>query len=191
LDLEEAIYKRRTIRRFKQDKIPLEILKKLIDFARVAPSGTNLQAVEYIIVHKPEMGDNVFPLVKWARSLPRGERTPEIGRRPTAYIVVLLNTKIKKSYYKFDVGASVENILLGAVNYGLGACWMGSFNAIKIRALLKIPEFYQITHVISLGYPDEESVVESYEDSYTYWKDDKGIMHVPKRSLDGVIFKIA
>ena len=191
MDIEETIYKRRTIRRFKQDKIPLEILKKLIDFARVAPSGTNIQAVEYIIVHKPEIKDQIFPLVKWASSLPREERTPETGRRPTAYIIILLNTNIKKSYYEFDVGASVENILLGAVNYGLGACWMGSFNANKVRALLEIPDFYQITHVISLGYPDEESVVEPYDDSFTYWKDDKGVMHVPKRSLGEIIFKIS
>jgi nitroreductase len=190
MNVEEAIYKRRTIRRFKQEKISLEILKKLVDFARVAPSGTNLQSVEYIIVHKPEISEQLFPYVKWARSLPRGERTPEIGMRPTAYIIVLLNTKIKKSYYEFDIGASVENILLGAVNYGLGACWMGSINANKVRALLEIPDFYQITHVISLGYPDEKSVVEPYEDSFTYWKDDKGVMHVPKRSLGEIIFKI-
>jgi len=191
LDIEEAIYKRRTIRRFNQKSVPIETLKKLVDFARVAPSGSNVQGIEYTIVHAPEMRDQLFSLVRWASGLPRSERTPEEGRRPTAYIIVLLNTEIKKSYYEFDIGAAVENILLGAVKYGLGACWMGSINAKKIRELFEIPEFYEITHVISLGFPDEESIMEPYKDSFTYWKDESGDMHVPKRSLEDVIYKIS
>ena len=191
MDVEKAIYERRTIRRFRQQNIPLETLKKLIDFARIAPSGNNVQAIEYIIVQKPETREKLFPLVKWARLLPKEERTPEVGRKPTAYIIILLNTNIKKSYYEFDIGASVENLLLGAVKFGLGACWMGSINAKKIRVLLEVPEFYEITHVISLGYPDEESVMEPYEDSFNYWKDDNGVMHVPKRNVDDIIFKIS
>jgi nitroreductase len=191
MDIEEVIYERRTIRRFRQENISIETLKKLVDFARVAPSGSNVQGIEYIIVHKPEIRDQLFPLVRWASGLPRGERTPEEGRRPTGYIIVLLNTEIKKSYYEFDIGAAVENILLGAVKFGLGACWMGSINAKKIRDLFEIPEFYQITHVISLGCPDEESVMEPYNESFNYWKDDKGGMHVPKRSLEDVIYKIS
>ena len=51
MDFEEIIYKRRTIRRFKQDIIPDEILNKIIDFARVAPAASNIQGLEYIIVH--------------------------------------------------------------------------------------------------------------------------------------------
>jgi len=117
------------------------------------------------------------------------ERTPESGREPTAYIIVLINTKIKQSYVDYDVGAAVENILLGAVNLGLGACWMGSINHNKIRSLLKIPDFYQIVHVISLGYPDEKSVIEPYVDSFQYWKDENG-MHIPKRNLEDILFKI-
>ena len=190
MDIEEIIYKRRTIRRFKQDSIPTETLKKLIDLARVAPAATNVQCLEYIIINNPEMIRKMFPLVRWASSLPKEQRDPEPGREPTAYIIILVNTNVKQSYYEYDIGASVENILLGAVKYGLGCCWMGSINNRKIRTLLKIPEYYQITHVISLGYPDEESFMEPYSDSYKYWKDENGVMHVPKRSLDDILFKI-
>ncbi|TFG30612.1 MAG: nitroreductase [Promethearchaeota archaeon] len=190
MDIEEIIYKRRTIRRFKQSSISKETLKKLIDLARVAPAATNVQCLEYIIVNSPEIAKKMFPLVRWASSLPEEQRNPETGREPTAYIIVLVNTNIKKNYFEFDIGAAVENILLGAVNYGLGCCWMGSINANKIRTLLKIPDYYEITHVISLGYPDEESFMEPFKDSYKYWKDESGVMHVPKRSLDDIIFKI-
>ena len=184
------VYKRRTIRRFKQDPIPIKTLKKLVDFARVAPAGSNIQCVEYIIVHTPEMTEKIFPLVRWAASLPKKDRDPEVFRRPTAYIIVLVNTNIKKSYFEYDVGAAVENILLGAVKFNIGSCWMGSFNGRKIRPILEIPDHYEITFVISLGYPDEESVMEPYKDTFKYWKDEKWIMHVPKRALDDIIFKI-
>ncbi len=190
LNIEDAIYKRRTIRRFKQDPIPIKTLKKLIDYARVAPAGSNIQSIEYIIINTPEMTENVFPLVKWAASLPKKDRNPEVFRRPTAYIIVLVNTNIKKNYFEYDIGAAVENILLGAMKFNIGSCWMGSFNGRKIRKLLKIPDYYEITHVISLGYPDEESVMELYKDSFKYWKDENWIMHVPKRAIDDIIFKI-
>jgi len=90
----------------------------------------------------------------------------------------------------FDVGAAVENILLGAVSFGIGTCWMAAINYKKIKELFEIPEHYDLKQVISLGYPDEESVMETYKDSFTYWKDSNGKMHVPKRELDDIILKI-
>ncbi len=190
MDFEDIVYKRRTIRRFKKDPIALETLRKLIDFARVAPMARNIQALEFIIIQSSEMKENIFPLVNWAGSLPEDQRTPEKGREPTSYIIVLLNTKIKNAYVDFDVGAAVENILLGAVNVGIGSCWMGSINREKIRKLLEIPHYYEIKHVISLGYPDEESTIETYNESFKYWKTTDGQMHVPKRALDDIIYKI-
>ena len=139
LELEEIIYNRRTIRRFKQDPIPIEYLKKLIDYARIAPVALNIQALEFIIVQNTEIREKLFPLLRWASSLPEEQRTPENGREPTAYIIVLINKEIKRTYIDFDVGAAVENILLGAVNFGLGCCWMGSINREKIRELLTPP----------------------------------------------------
>ncbi|NVM35712.1 MAG: nitroreductase family protein [Candidatus Lokiarchaeota archaeon] len=190
MELEEVIYKRRTIRRFKEKPISIDILKKLIDFARLAPMARNIQGLEFIIVQKAEIREELFPLVRWASSLPEDQRTPEEGRQPTAYIIVLVNKKIKNSYYDFDVGAAVENILLGAVNFGLGCCWMGSIDRKGIRKLFIIPDYYEITHVISMGYPDEESVTEPYEDSFDYWKDDRGQIYVPKRGLNEILLKI-
>jgi len=190
MKFEEVVYKRRTIRRFKQDPIPLETLKKLVDFARVAPMAKNVQALDFIIVEKPEIRKKLFPLVGWAGSLPQEQRTPENGREPTAYIILLVNNNVKPAYVDFDVGAAAENILLGAVTFGLGSCWMGNINGRKIKALFEIPDFYIIKQVISLGYPDEESVMEPFKDSFKYWKDQDGKMHIPKRDLDDVIFKI-
>ena len=190
MDIEDAIYKRRSIRRYKQDLIPTEILKKLIDYARIAPTSSNIQSIEYIIVTDLNMREKLFPLLEWAGSLPVKEREPPIGQRPTAYIIVLVNTKIKKRDVDFDVGAAIENILLGAVKFGIGSCWIGSVDREKIRELFKIPDHYDIKHVVSLGFPDEESIIERYEGSFKYWKDKSNVMHVPKRELKEILLKI-
>ena len=189
MEFEEIVFKRRTIRRFKQDPISTETLKKLVDYARVAPVARNIQALEFIIVNGAEMKQKLFPLVRWANSLPEDQRTPEKGREPTAYILVLVNKKIKNAFVDFDVGAAVENILLGAISFGIGTCWMAAIDYKRIRELFEIPEDYDLKQVISLGYSDEESVIEPYTDKFAYWKDSDGKMHVPKRSLDDIIFK--
>lgn len=188
MDIEDAIYNRRTIRRFEQKSIPIEILKKLVDYARMAPSGGNIQGLEYIIIFNSEICEKLFPLLRWAAYLPEEKKVPEIGRRPTAYIVALGNIKIKKNV-DIDIGAAIENILLGAMEYGIASCWMGSIDRDKIRELFTIPNHYIIKYVISLGYPDEESIVETFDGNFKYWKENN-TMHVPKRDLNDIIFKI-
>jgi len=152
--------------------------------------ASNIQGIEFIIVESAEIREKMFQLVNFASSLPPDQRTPESGREPTAYIIILVNRNIKKSFMDFDVGAAVENILLGAVYFGIGTCWMANIYMKKIRSLFEIPEHYDIKQVISLGYPDEESVMEPYKDTFKYWKDSDGKMHIPKRDLEDVIYKI-
>lgn len=189
MDVEEAIRNRRTIRRYKQDSIPLDVLKNLIDLARLAPMAKNIQALEFIIVRERKNVNNLFNMVKYAASLPEAQRTPEKGREPTAFIIVLVNTSIKAEYVDYDVGAAVQNILLGAEKYGIGTCWMGNINASKIREYFQVGDNYAIKHVISMGYPDEDSRVEVFKGSFTYWKDEQG-MHIPKRDLEDILIKI-
>ena len=189
MDFEEVIRKRRTIRRFKPEPVPLEILKKLVDYARIAPQGSNKQALEYIIITNEDMRSKMFPLVRWAGALPPEMRTPKAGRRPMAYIVVLLDTTVKIDG-NTDCGAAVENILLGITYHCLGACWQGAIDRAAIHKLLEVPKHLEVKYVVSLGYPDEESQMEEFNGDFKYWKTDDGKMHVPKKSLDDVILKI-
>ncbi|MCM8772246.1 MAG: nitroreductase family protein [Candidatus Omnitrophica bacterium] len=186
MDIYEIIKKRRTIRRFKQKEIPLELLEKFVDMARIAPSGANIQPLEYIIVNDKKIVDEIFPLTGWAGYLGKDGPPPE-GRRPVAYIVVLINNDLNSSTPKHDAGASIENILLSATYEGIGCCWIGSINREKLREILNIPKNYEIDSVIALGYPDEESVIEEFKGSVKYWKDEKGVMHVPKRNLKDIL----
>ena len=181
----ELIIKRRTIRRFKQEPVPLELLNKLANAGRLAPSGANLQPLEFIIVNDPEQVTKLFPTLKWAGYIAPAGNPPE-GRRPMAYIIVLINTEIR---YKgeVDAAAAIENMILVALEAGVGSCWMGSIDREQISQLFNIPASYRIDSVLSLGYPDESPVVEQMVDSIEYWKDDQGVLHVPKRKFDDIV----
>jgi nitroreductase len=183
----ETIQKRRTIRRFKQATIPYEMILKIVDAARVAPSASNLQPLEYIIVNEPSKVQELFQHTGWAGYLPRDIGRPPDDKKPVAFIVVLYNTSIKTNWLGHDIGASTENMILTALEAGIGACWIGSIEREKIRHLFNIPENYEINCVLALGFPDEEPVAEPLSDSVKYFRDETGRLHVPKRRLQDML----
>jgi nitroreductase len=186
MQVSEAIFKRRSIRRFKQDAISLQTLKKLVDAARVAPSAANLQPLRYTLVVNPELCKRLFPALRWAGYIaPRGNPPP--NEEPTAYVVVLVNKDVARHDYQLDAGAAIENLILTALEAGIGSCWLGAIDREKIRDILDISEDFEIESVIALGYPNEEPVMELMKDSIEYWKDQSGRLHVPKRSLEEVL----
>jgi len=189
MNIQDAIKARRTIRKFKQIPLTREQLIRYVDAARLAPSGANLQPLKYYVVQSREMVEKVFPMLKWAGYL-APEYDPKEGERPVAYIVVCCDTSIRKSGYELDAGAAIENLILAALEDGVGACWLGSVDRKALAMLLGIPENLEISSVVALGYPAEaprETAVENGNIKY-YLSD--GILCVPKRELDEVLLEI-
>lgn len=185
----KTIISRRTIRKFKQIDIPVDSLKRFVNAGRLAPSAGNLQPLEYLIVTDNSIKEKIFSTLSWAIYL-RPEYNPESGEEPVAYIIVIINDKIaRKAFYQYDVGASVENIILSALEEGISCCWIASFKKDRLTRILKIPEGYSIDCVLALGYPLENptSVDIEEEGSIKYWKDSKGRLTVPKRKLEDIM----
>ncbi len=182
----EAITNRRSIRRFKQDPIPLETLKKLVDAARVAPSAANLQPLRYILIANPALRSKIFPSLMWAGYI-APEGNPPSGEEPTAYVVVLVNKDIARRDYQLDAGAAIENLILTALEEGIGSCWVGAVDRDKVREILDVSHDFEIESVIALGYPNEQPAMEPMKNSVEYWKDQTGRLHVPKRNLDEIL----
>ena len=184
MDIMDIIKGRRTIRKYKQDRIDRAILTDLIDGARLAPSAANLQPLEYIVVDQPDLLDQVFDTLSWAGYIaPHGN--PKEGEKPIAYIIVLVTGK-SGAFTGHDVGAAVQNILLGAWSYGIGSCWFGSVKRDKLAQALDISDDVKIDSVIALGYPAEKSVWEEEQGSIKYYKDKDNVLHVPKRKLSDI-----
>ncbi len=90
---------------------------------------------------------------------------------------------------KQDQGIAAQSMLLGAVEKSLGGCIVANINSKDLRSELNIDDKYEIDLVIALGYPKEEVVVDEVgkDGSIKYWRDEKEVHHVPKRSLDDLI----
>ncbi len=187
--LKDLLLKNRSYRRFDQTfRIPEEELTAWVGLTRFCASGRNAQALKYIIVQKEEECAAVFPNLAWAGYL-KDWAGPEEGERPAAYLIQLLDTRIVDNCL-CDDGLQAQTILLGAVEKGYGGCIIKAFRNTELRTLFHLPEEMKILYVIALGKPMEKVVLEEMQgEDYRYWRDAEGVHHVPKRSVDSLIYK--
>ncbi len=183
----ETIVRRRTIRRFENKRVPYQVLERCVNAARLAPSGANLQPCEYLVVDEEDFLDKVFATLKWAGYITDGR--PVELEVPRAYIIILINRDISTEGYQYDVGFAAENIALTALEEGIGSCCLGAIDRKVLRKNLNIPPRYMIDLVVALGYPKESPLEEPLRDSVKYWKDEKRVLHVPKRNLKEILYR--
>ncbi len=188
MDTYKTIISRRTIRKFKQEPISESILEKILEAARLAPSASNLQPCEFIVVNEQKLRDDLFTALKWAGYIaPKGN--PAFDERALTYIIVITDTKRSPSWGIIDAASAIENMSLTAWNEGVGSAWLGAIDKDKIRSMLRVPDNYNVDFVLALGYPKEKPVIEECKGDIKYWKDEKGTLHVPKKSLKNIVHK--
>lgn len=184
--IRDLIIKNRSYRRFYQEvAIERKTLRELVEFARLSASAGNLQPLKYILSCTLQKNALIFPNLAWAAYLKDWSGPPE-GERPSAYIIILGDTQIGKSF-EYDAGIVAQSMLLGATEKGLGGCMIGSIQTQGLRQALDIPSRYEILLVLALGKPKEAVIIEKATTDIKYWRDSKGIHHVPKRPLHELI----
>lgn len=186
--IRDLILQNRSCRRFYQDvAIERETLRELVDLARCSASATNRQPLKYILSCEPEKNIEIFSCLGFAGLL-RDWPGPSEGERPSAYIIILLDTEISKSA-GCDHGIAAQSILLGAREKGLGGCMHGAVKREELSKAFEIPPRYEILLVISLGKPKEKVVLDTVgpDGNTDYWRDSESVHHVPKRRLDDII----
>jgi nitroreductase len=188
--IKDIIKKNRSCRRFKKGvKINKKTLTELVELTRLSASAANLQPLKYLLSYTPEKNKMIFPNTKWAGYL-RDWNGPTEDERPSAYILILGDTEITKSF-GCDHGIAAQSILLGAVEKGLRGCILGALNRQGLHKSLGIPSRYEILLAIALGKPAEKSVIETVRDGdIKYWRDKKDVLHVPKRPLEELILDL-
>ena len=139
----EAIGSRRSVRQFESRPVPRELLEKLVDAGRLAPTAINIQPWEFIVVTDDSLKNRV------AAATDHGKF---IADAPAMIAVFSNDTK----YYLEDGCAATTNILLAATGLGLGACWVAGDKkpyCDKIRTILGVPAGYKLVSMIAVGYP--------------------------------------
>ena len=187
--MQELIARTRTFRCFFEKKISTTTLHDLIHAARLGGSAANCQPWQYMLVNTPEACAQVFPYLGWEAYLTDWPG-PAPGERPSAYILCLLNRERlvgSEGNALFDLGIASQNMLLTAMEQRLGGCRIMNFTP-ELAALLRLSDHLSLRLVIALGKPKETvQIDECLDDSIRYWRDDKGVHHVPKRSLASLL----
>lgn len=185
--LKDLILKNRSYRRFNQSvPVPVELLREMVDAARLSGSARNMQPLRYMLFNEPDDCARIFPTLAWAGYLKEWSG-PSEGERPAAYVVQLGDLELTNDWW-CDDGIAAQSMLLTAVEQGFGGCIIGSVQREELRLLLKIPQRYKIIQVLALGKPAEEVVIDEVAGGdIKYWRDENGVHHVPKRGLDELI----
>ncbi|HHW39944.1 MAG TPA: nitroreductase family protein [Syntrophomonadaceae bacterium] len=166
-DVIDAIKERTSIRRFKPDPVPQATIGRLLDAARLAPSAGNMQPWFFVVVMNEDL----------RRQLAKAARQPFIAEAPVCIVVCAepersasrYGRRGRELYCIQDTAAAIENILLAATGYGLGACWVGAFDEEEAARILELEPGLRPVALIPIGYPDQERKA------------------VPRRPLDEVV----
>jgi nitroreductase len=152
MDLFEGILKRRSIRKYKEKEIEEEILKKIIEAGMYAPSSSNKRPWFFILIKNKEI------LKKIADFHPYGKM---LYQAPCAILVCgNKNLQNLEGYLALDCAAATQNILLSALSFGIGSCWIAVYPREErinfIKNLLNLEKNLLPISLVSLGYPAEE-----------------------------------
>jgi nitroreductase len=143
----DAIKKRYSCRAYQEKPIEQETLDSILEAARLAPSAMNTQDWRFVVVTDDEI----------RRQVAEQTNRPEVFRKAGAIIAACSNSdhimRCGQAIGPIDVAIALEHIALQATESGLATCWIGSFDAEKVRALLDIPADVAIIELMALGYP--------------------------------------
>lgn len=182
MNVNEAIRKRRSIRNFRPQKVEEAKINQVLEAARLAPSGVNIQPWRFVVIESDEMREKLKDYtLDFVAEAPvimvccvdltslqdRKERLIELHKadaftgtnldkiNPDKYTSRGMDEVQKKTYLHLNCAIAVENMILQAVELGLGSCWIKLFKQEKISELLELDDNLEIVSLLPLGYYDK------------------------------------
>lgn len=152
----EAIQLRRSVRDYSPRPIPAEVMQRMKDALRLAPSACNHQPWRFVLVTDPDLRQAVAHAARdqmWMAPAP--VTVVACGYPDRAY------PRMAGRYnsVEIDVAIALDHLTLAAVAEGLGTCWIGAFNEEKVRAILGIPNEVRVVAMTPLGYPASAELI--------------------------------
>jgi len=148
----EAIERRQSVRNYLDKEIPQDILEKVLEAGRLAPSAKNSQPWKFIIVKDKNLRDELIPACKNQKF---------VGDASIVIVGCATNPSYKMGNgdysYSVDLAIALDHMSLQAAALGLGTCWIGAFYQDKVKEVLDIPEEVNVVALLPLGYPEKLS----------------------------------
>lgn len=148
----ELAEKRCSIRKFKSDPVPEEVLNEVLQAGNLAPTAKNLQPFHFVVVRNPSKLDEL------ATAYP----APFFREAP---VVVVICTEASKgwtrdrydgkNYCEVDAAIAIDHMTLAATDLGLGTCWIAAFDPDKVTDVLGLPDGITPITMLPMGYPND------------------------------------
>lgn len=149
---------RRSIRSYSPEPIPEDKLKRVLNAARIAPSGANRQPWKFIVVRDEGLRRRVAEACNHQMF---------ISEAPVVIVACGRDVGYNRGGYMgslsmvMDVTIAMTHLILAARTEGLGTCWIGAFNNEELKKVLDIPPEYDVVAITPLGYPKDETFTSS------------------------------
>lgn len=144
MNVMEAIQTRRSIRAYKSDPVSAEVLNKVLECARIAPSASNRQPWKFVVARL----DSEAKKVQWTEALRNQKFVPEVP-----VVIACCAPDPTAKWHPVDVAIATDHMTLAAWELGLGTCWIGAFEEDKVKALIGAPAEVKVVCCLTLGYP--------------------------------------
>ena len=164
----DVVNKRRSVRSYEDRPVPEDIIMQILDCGHRAPTGGNLQLWDFIVVTDEAIKKQVTNTTYRGNSFDITHPQEWIETAPVLIVVAGDRAKVSERYGQrfsdtvyLDCSAVIENMLLAAVNFGLGACYIIGFFEKLLANVLATPPSHEIVGFITLGYQKGEATVRS------------------------------
>lgn len=163
--MENAIFKRRSIRRFEDRPVEPDKVERILRAGMQAPSAHNKQPWEFLVLTDSDKRNAVSKMSPYSGM---------VAYAPVTIVVVGCPDEMTEKYLPQDLGACTENILLQIAEEGLGGCWMGFYPDMErvrmVKEYFNLPDNTVPFSVIALGYsPNQNVFVDRYDESKVHY----------------------
>jgi len=154
VDVYTAISTRKSVRAYEDRDVPDEVLTRLLEATRLAPSASNRQEWRFVVARDPDTRQRLMRAA-------RGQRF--VGQAPVVLACCAETDEhlmpCGQLSYPIDVAIAVDHLTLCAAAEGLGSCWIGAFDEPQVKDILAIPPAVRVVALLPLGYPQDPAPV--------------------------------
>ncbi len=154
MNIYEVIAARKSVRAFKRDDIPQDVLTRVLEAARLAPSANNAQEWRFVVVRDASVRQRLSLAACGQGS---------VASAPVVLVCCAETDEHRMTCghlaYPIDVAIATDHVTLCAVTEGLGTCWIGAFNEEQVKEVLEIPDPIRVVALLPIGYPENPAPV--------------------------------
>ena len=161
MEFEQLIRSRYSVRAYKSDPVSDQVLAKVLEAGRLAPTAANRQAFRIVVIHTAGR----------QKELKRIYGRAWFVQAPIVLGVCTLTDSCwvrgdGKSYGEVDAAIVMDHLILAAADQGLGSCWIGAFDARAAREILGLPDSAEPVAFTPIGYPADSPGAKKYTQTF-------------------------